>query len=222
MTESQLEAWLAPRLAPWETRAIALVERRITDARSHAEGAVSQAILDAPDGRSTWQIATRSRFVVAAETRLRELLDQLVGPTPQSLSGLLRKANATFYREAVLDVDWPIPEEWRSKSYGRVLKRRRRDASGLVVFDRDLRTEIGLPIDRAISDLKSTVVRASQQGTSRSSRKHTFDLWEAGAKASIGTVVRNALSNNQFALFQLAGRDQVDARYQLKTRSVTK
>ena len=220
LSENQLNAWLAPRLLPWQGRATALIERRIADARSHAEGAVTQAALDAPDGRSTWQVASRSRFVTAAENRLRELLDQLVGPTPQSLSGLLRKANATFYRQAVLEIDWDVPESIRSKSYGRVSKRRLREARGLIVFGKDLRSELAGPIEESIRNLKATVVSASKQGSTKGSRKQAFDLWESRAKALVSTVAGYALGNAQFALFQLAGRDQVDASLHAKPLSL--
>lgn len=100
LTPDPIEAEHRERLLPWARRAVDLVMRKVEDARSHAENAVTAVLRDAPDGRPSLLALRRNRSYAAALDRLDELWAQIGGPSIASSSGFVHDAAEAFYGDS--------------------------------------------------------------------------------------------------------------------------
>lgn len=181
-------------IAPWVRRCNREIERRIADARAHAERSVARSNASA-------------KHAVTAEQRLEELMECLIGSEINPLRGVIQDARAGFYHRAFQQT---IPESIRDP---RATGTHSGEASA-----RELRLwgltpmaemqAIFLPIRNS---LKTTIALAKQHQMDSAQRATVLDTWEAQAVNRIGQAVLGMLSNSEVAIFNLVGHSMIKA-----------
>ena len=204
-------------LKNWGARVSARIAAKIADARAHAENALTETLKGTPDGRATALKANRSRSLLAAQTRLQELLVDLAGPTTISLEGLVRDAREAFYRDATARTFPLIPSKLLARSDPTPTRLGLSKARGLVLHGQDIHSELQAPISAAGRNLAAAVVLAGNQSTSKRAGRNRLDDWARTAKASIERAATLALGDSRVALEVIAGRDLVRSEFLDKT-----
>lgn len=197
-------------LVHWSVRASGRISSKVSDARAHADKAVTEALRAEPDGRATVRRANRSPSYLAALSRLDELLADLCGPSWSSRSGVIRDAREAFYRESTQKWFPQIPEgllarKWPEPTAAGVVA-----ARTLVLHGQDVRREVGAPVDDAKRRLASAVVLAGSRDASGRTGADLLDAWERSSAEAIGRATTLALGDARVALDRLAGRDLID------------
>lgn len=182
-------------MATWVRGAARLIEAKVADAEAHAVKALTEALRQEPDGRSTTNRVRRSRSIEAARHRLSELLDGLAGPAIDSLDGLIRDGREQFlvtaFREwsALLDDATMRPSRTPTEAERKAI--RRYEAHGLP-----LRHEVQGRIDAVSRSLVATVAQASGRAIGDRSAMTLIRTWRRQASRSILSTVQLALSDS--------------------------
>ena len=199
----------SPSLKLWTKRASAQVESKVADARAHASKALTESLKATPDGRQTARRAKRNPSSLAAQRRLAELLDELVGPQAFGVSqGLIREARESLYREAFTRWMKEIPQALRlpteSPTESQIAA-----ARGLVLHGLDLRQELAPRFERLKTFLASAIVLAGARDATAKSKVDLLKAWEQAAVRDLNQSVALALGDSAVALDRIAGRDLI-------------
>ena len=209
---------LERNLKPWLVKASRLVESRISDARAHAEKAITDAAKETADGRPTARRIERSPSYQAALARLDGLQAALIGPSTDSLQGLIRDARAQFYKDSIplwlphIDLEFRVSPNPQPTIEGE------RFARGALIHDYDLHREVA---PRFVSVANALFASLNQATRGIAGAKHgsfVLNLWQRRAVGSITRVVEDSLSDGQEAVHQAVSilliheryRDQID------------
>lgn len=188
-------------IAPWARRANREIERRIADARAHAERSVARSNASA-------------KHAVTAEQRLEELMECLIGSEANPHRGVVQDARVGFYRKAFQQ---PIPESIRDPhaigTHSGEASARELKLWGLTPMAE--MQAVFLPIKNS---LKTTMALARQYQMDSQQRGMILDTWEAQAVARIGQAITGMLSNSEVAIFNLVGHQMVKAEFREKSR----
>ena len=199
---------LASRVRPWIDKADRLIGARVADARSHAWHALTDRVVRATDGRGTLSAVKRTRSLPAAENRMVELLDALVGPAGNSLSGLIRDARAEFYRSS-FDLWGPnIPAAIRD-TRAAPTKQGERAARGILVHERELRSDLEGTIEAARRGLMAAVTLAGVRTATDKQSREALDSWAERAAQAIRSRTRTLISDSDVAIFWGVGRSMI-------------
>lgn len=229
MSPAAPESARVAALGQWSAKAARLIDARIGDARAHAWNAITQRVVTAPDGRKTWRQAVLTKGYRAALARLKELEEELGGPTAMSLRGLIRDARAAFYKQS-FDL-WSIPDELLAPN-PRPTKKGEQAARGLVIHGYNLvgvsyafrndagggqhlqvKGEITQVIDTAASGLQAAVTLAGRREMTDRQSNAILDGWEVQKAHAIRQRVDGLLSDSEVAIYNLVGREMIDPKF---------
>jgi hypothetical protein len=199
----------------WSVSAARLIDARIGDARAHAWNAITQRVVTAPDGRKTWRQAVMTRGYKAAESRLEELTESLVGRDAASLKGLVRDARAKFYHDAydawrpIAETNWPELMKLAARS----TKAGEDVARGLVIGPHILWDEVDSVVQAAIRGLRVAVTTAGQTDMSDRLTNAVLDGWELQKANAIKRRVQDVLNDSYVGIYWLVGHEMIDPKY---------
>jgi hypothetical protein len=201
-----LEFELLRRRVPWVRAAHALVVTKMADAAAHAERALTATLLATPDGRPTLRRAARSRSFRTALKRLDELDAALTGPRTNSLTGLLRDARETFYRDAFELWKPHLDPALHYADRGPTQEGAAR-ARGFLVFGLDLYQDLAGPLDDARRSLSGAIATAGRRAAAGRQGAALLALWQRNSTSLLQARVSTVLAVNQRALFWEIGHD---------------
>jgi hypothetical protein len=204
-----LDAPHIERLRPWLIKAWTAIDSQVENARAHAEKGMTRAVINADEGRSTWRQLNRQKSARAAQKRLDDLREHLVGIGKVSLGGLIQDARDKFHREAF--------EHWRAQpGFDKILDPDARPtansirmARGLIIHDKSPFEEIA-PVFLSISQqLTSAMNAAAVQGLPERHQDAIFSTWENKAKDRLKQKAKEMLSDSQIRILGDVGRSMV-------------
>lgn len=199
--------------AEWARRLTDEIERKVSDARAHADRVLTVRLRDTPDGRATARVAASSRSFDAALKRLDELLTWLTGPSGASLNGKLREVRDQLYRRAY-ELHAPlVPEAVRIDLSPTPRSQDIRIVRGYPMHGLDLRDEIGGHVDRARIQLRGILTRAGDSEMTADRQDDLLDAWERQTRDSLSTAVLTALSDSMVWCESEARRDLIAQEY---------
>lgn len=208
MDHDAMDRRMLKRLAPWTSRASALIRSKVADARAHAEKAITESAKAAPDGRATFRLVRRSRSFDAALARLAEAATDLAGPSVASTMGLIRDARRSFYVDSFDLWKEVIPSTAWVKPDADPTERGRANAAAQQVGSQELRTEIAGLFDSA----GRALIRAANAAASRSSlgtKTEYLATWETQQRDAITRSVIRCLSDSDGRSHALACLDLI-------------
>lgn len=180
----------------WAARLVPAVESRVSDARAHADRAITRALKATRDGRPTARRANRSPSFQAALNRLDELLAWLAGPSAVSLDGKVRDAREALYRLAFRLHRGLVPEGLWVSPDPRPTRANLDAIRAAAVHGLDPRAELAGPVGYAGRSLAAAVARAGAADATRSDEADHLDAWETRAAAAIRRSLLVILSDS--------------------------
>lgn len=184
-------------IAPWVRRANREIERRVADARAHAERSLD------PQPHPG---AARQKLK-AADSRLQELQRCLIG-SGLGPAGLVQDARAEFYRQAHRDWEPMIPEQVRNPKGGPTMTGEMK-ARAFFIHDRSLLAEMEPTFQQAERSLKSSLNASTTTSRDTERAYVTLDTWEKKTSDSIKQRVLTCLSDAEVAIRDLVGRSLI-------------
>ncbi len=208
MTQAELDKIdrrLADRARPWVRLAAALIERKVADARAHAEKSLTAKAREAEDGRPTSRVLDRSPSRNAATSRLSEAQDDLVGPSVNSLDGLIRDARAAFYIDSI-DLWTPlIPDPFRAAKSPAPTRAGEDAMRGAIMHGYDLHAEVAPVFDQASRSLKAILNVSSRRGADPSRGGRMLAAWERTTVGNLSRRVVAALADSSVGVHHAVG-----------------
>ena len=211
MKEDASEAARLEVLKPWVAKATKKIKSKVESAAAHAEKALTRAAIESPDGRMTWRTLNGQKSHNAAQERLDELCEWLVGKTALSLAGLVQDARADFYRRAFKhwtgmisgEYSWILDPEAKPTTTGE------RNARGLMLFGLPLYQEVQPIFSTAKRNLMTTLNAAASANQTQRQRATAIDLWERQTADSIYKKIAICLSDSEVAIATLVGQQMI-------------
>lgn len=216
MTDADLdamEAALARRLGPWLRRAGLTIDGAMGDAAAHAEKALTGRLVRSPDGRASMRRIEASPSYRAALGRLDRLRDAMIGPTRDSLSGLIRDARAAFYADSVALWKPHIEPGYRAVPDPVPTGDGERLMRGAIVHGLDLYREVEPAFDAARRDLIAALNNAGRRATPDSLRSQRLATWHGRASDRLKSKVFQVLSDSDKAVHEATGLLLLAPRY---------
>lgn len=202
-----------PILLEWRGQAEGLIDRKLDDAAAHGAKALTDALKTTPDGRLTVRRAARSRSYRAAANRIDELLDDLVGPAVNSLTGLIRDAREAFYVASfaswlpiIPEHLWVVPDPQPTQNALAGVRR-------IVLHGYELREELATPVVRVKRSLLAALGQAGLRSTPDSVATEILDGWRDRAGGSLKKVVAVVLSDSQARADVIASRNIIHSKF---------
>lgn len=172
---------LQPILAKWTKACRSQAERKLADARSHAEKAVTDGLKSTKDGRSSLLRINASPSFKAALARLGELLETLAGPSETSLAGMIRDARAAMYAAACEEHFAAIPAKYRSRRTAAPPVQSVNEARAATPHGLDVRSELLPTFRRLETNLKAAIERAGRKMATQEYAMGMIDQWHSDA-----------------------------------------
>ncbi len=201
----KMERALETRLVPWIRRASTLIARHLADARAHANKALTDALKITPDGRPSSRRVLRSPSYQSAGNRLRMLQDALIGPTSDSLEGLIRDARAAFYQRSIELWTPVIPAEYRVTLDPVPTKAGESLMRGAIIHGFDLARELSPSIKQTGDHLFVALNSAGRRKAGQRVGDDLLKLWHAQAVARLNRKVASILSDSDKAIHEATG-----------------
>lgn len=201
----RMEAALAKRLLPWIDRASSAIIVAVEDAQAHGEKAVTDTLRGTEDGRSSARRITRSPSYLAAVRRLNDLQAALIGPSVDSLEGLIRDARAAFYADSIalwtphIDIEFRVTPELAPTEAGERLMR------GAIVHGYDLSREIGPAIQQTKDHLFVALNKLGRRNTPGEAVGPLMKLWADMSRDRLIRKVSQVLSDSDKAAHEATG-----------------
>lgn len=204
---------LQPILTKWSKTCHSQVTRKLDDARSHAEKAVTDALRSTKDGRSSLLRINASPSYQAALARLDELLTALAGPSETSLVGLIRDARAAMYGGACEAHFASIPPKYRSRRTASPPDKHANEARAATPHGLDVRAELSPTFRRLETNLKAAIERSGRKLASREYAIGMIDQWHDIASRMLSKQVDGILGDSMIWCDYWAWSDLVHPDY---------
>lgn len=201
----KMEGALAARLGPWLAKADKVIRSSVADAHAHAAKAITDTLRTTPDGRPSARKVDRSPSYQAALTHLDDLQCRLIGPSKDSLDGLLRDARAAFYVDSIKLWLPHIPEKYRASAEPAPTKIVERFFRGAIIHGYRLDQELSPDVQRTKDHLFASVNSAGRGGSSQRTARSYLDTWRAQAVDRLNLKAGSILSDSDKAIHEATG-----------------
>jgi len=203
-------------VTPWVKRAERKIVPAVANAAAHAEKALTRSAIDAANGRQTWRTLNGQRSHKAAQDRLDELCEWLVGKTAVGLEGLVQDARVDFYRRAFGQWRIMIPPEILDAN-AKPKSQCEDSVRGLTIFGLSPYQTLEPTFATAKRNLMVTLNAAASESMSPKQRSEALDSWQSRASQAIYQKTASLLSNSEVAIATMVGHEMI--RPELRAKS---